>query len=536
MPRIVNIVKKGLYRDSVQLLHISNQVRRLEGVLNAMIAMGTKLNKEILAREGLLTPEGRDAGENDLVIALKISDLADLNGILARVEDLLSKTPTQDLEIYSDLDYALDSNRDINLALVSVPGQYAREVVMKLLDRGLHIHLFSNHVPIEHEVEMKRYAVEKGLLLMGPEAGTSIISGVAIAFANQVRRGPVGIISASGTGLQEVSVLLHRIGLGISHGIGVGGRDLSREVEGIMTLFSIEVLERDPATGVIVVISKPPSQDVTRRVIERIKAGGKGYVTCFIGGEILDIGEKHRGRVIQTRTLHGAALETTRLAKSQLYWEARRMLGIDEKILNKIEDGISRLREGQRYVRGLYVGGTLAYEAMYILKEYVGDIYSNTPLKEEYRLDNPWTSRENTIVDLGGSEFTEGRPHPMIDPSIRVSRIAEEARDPEVAVIMLDFILGYGSHSDPVGAHLDALKRAIESSRSSGRELIVLAHIVGTDSDPQNMLLQREILERLGVVVLPTNAMMALAAAMITMGRADKEFIEEFEEKYLVGF
>jgi len=533
MPGIVNIVKKGLYRDSVQLLHISDQVRRLEGVLNAMIAMGTKLNKEILAREGLLSPEGRDAGENDLIIALKISDLADLDGILAKIEDLLSKTPTQDLEIYSDLDYALDTNRDINLALVSVPGQYAREVVMKLLDRGLHIHLFSDHVPIEHEVEMKRYAVGKGLLLMGPEAGTAIISGVAIAFANQVRRGPVGIISASGTGLQEVSVLLHRIGLGVSHGIGVGGRDLSREVGGIMTLFSIDVLERDDMTEVILIISKPPSKEVVEKVLDRISRGEKRYVTCFVGGDLVDLDPRLRGRVSQAKTLHGAVLETVKIYRPDLYQDAYNKLWFEDRLLVEISEATPRLREGQRYIRGLFTGGTLAYEAMLILSEYVGDIYSNTPLKEDQRLLDPWRSVGNTIIDLGGGEFTEGRAHPMIDPGIRVKRIIEEASDPEVAVIMLDFVLGYGAHPDPVGVHADAIKRAINIARSSGGDLVILAHVVGSEEDPQIASAQEDMLKKLGVIVLPTNATMAISAAMIASRRADQKLLLDFQRKFI---
>jgi succinyl-CoA synthetase alpha subunit len=533
MPRIVNIVKKGLYRDSVHLLHISDHVRRLDGVLNAMIAMGTKLNKEILAREGLLSSEGSDVGENDLIIALKISDLADLNVILAKVEDLLSKTPTQDLEIYSDLDYALDTNRDINLALVSVPGQYAKEVVMKLLDRGLHIHLFSDHVPIEHEVEMKRYAIKKGLLLMGPEAGTSIISGVAIAFANQVRRGPVGIISASGTGLQEVSILLHRIGLGISHGIGVGGRDLSREVGGIMTLFSIGVLERDDMTEVIIIISKPPSKEVIERVLDRISRGEKRYVTCLVGGDIVDLDPRLMGRILQAKTLHGAVLETVKIYRPDLYRDAYNKLWIEDRLLVEISEATSRLREGQRYIRGLFTGGTLAYEAMLILSKYVRDIYSNTPLKEDQRLLDPWRSVGNTIIDLGGGEFTEGRAHPMIDPGIRVMRIIEEASDPEVAVIMLDFVLGYGAHPDPVGVHADAIKRGINIARSSGRDLVILAHVVGSEEDPQIASAQEDLLRKLGVIVLPTNATMAVSAAMIASRRADQKLLLDFQRKFI---
>ena len=407
---------------------------------------------------------------------------------------------------------------------------------MKLLEKGVHVHLFSDHVPIEDEVAMKRYAYEKGLFLMGPEAGTSMISGVAIAFANSVRRGPVGVISASGTGLQEVSVLLHRIGLGVSHGIGVGGRDLSREVGGLMTLFSIDVFESDPETSLVLIISKPPSREVQSKVLDHIAMRGrKKYIACFVGGEIGALGPGVRGRVVQTRTLHAAVLETARSIDPGIYGEAQKALGIDENTLRSIENAIAGLGEGRRYVRGLFTGGTLAYEAMVILSRFVGDIWSNTPLRDDLVLRDPWRSYAHTIVDLGGEEFTEGRAHPMIDPSIRLKRIVDEAMDPEVAVIMLDFVLGYGAHSDPVGAHFNTIKRAVENAESGGRGPVFLAHVVGTDQDPQGLSSQEKILRDLGVIILPTNATMALAAAMIALRRTDGGLREAFSREFLTG-
>ncbi len=537
MPRVVNIVKKGLYRDSVQLLHISERLRGVSGVIDAFIAMGTRLNKELMSREGFLASEGGGAGENDLIVAVKLDDNADLEYISRLVEDLINQPVARDLEVYEDLDLALSINRDINLALVSIPGRYAKEAVMKLLEKGIHVHLFSDHVPIEDEVALKRYAYEKGLLLLGPEAGTSIIGGVAIAFANAVRRGSVGLVSASGTGLQEVSVLLHRIGVGVSHGLGVGGRDLSGEVGGLMTLFSIDVLESDPETSVVIVISKPPSRDVKKKILEHVAVRGrKRYVTCFVGGEIEELDPGVRGRVVQTRTLHAAALEAARIIDHDLYGKAQEILGFDESTLRSIEEAITGLREGQRYVRGLFVGGTLAYESMVILGRFVGDVWSNSPLRDDLRLRDPWMSYGNTVVDLGGGEFTEGRAHPMIDPGIRLKRIVDEARDPEVAVIMLDFVLGYGVHRDPVGAHIDAIRRALMAAGSGGRRVVFLAHIVGTDQDPQGLEAQEGVLRELGVIVLPTNALMALAAAMIALRRADRGLMDMFYREFLAGF
>ncbi|MEM2203885.1 MAG: hypothetical protein QXI22_05975 [Sulfolobales archaeon] len=537
MPRVINIVKKGLYRDSVYLLHIGEELRKVSGVIDAFIAMGTRLNKDLMLREGFLTSDGEDAGENDLIVALKLGEDADIDNISRLVEELLTQHGARGLEVYEDLDLALNINRDINLALVSIPGRYAREVVMKLLERGVHVHLFSDHVPIEDEVAMKRYAYEKGLLLMGPEAGTSIIGGVAIAFANAVRRGSVGVISASGTGLQEVSVLLHRIGLGVSHGIGVGGRDLSREVGGLMTLFSIDVFENDPGTSIVTIVSKPPSREIQHMIFDYIASRGrKSYVTCLVGGEIEPLDPEASKRIVQTRTLHAAVLEAARITDPSLYSEAQKVLSIDGKTIKAIEDAIAGLREGQRYIRGLFTGGTFAYEAMVVLGRFVGDIWSNSPLRDDLRLRDPWKSYGNTVIDLGGEEFTEGRAHPMIDPSIRLKRIVDEARDPEVAVIMLDFVLGYGAHRDPAGAHVDAIKRAMEIAREDGRRIAFLAHVVGTDQDPQDLASQERILRELGVIILPTNATMALAAAMISLRRSDMDLIDMFSREFLRGF
>ncbi len=534
MAVLKNVVRKGLFRDSVQLLHISEEVKKIPGVLDAAVVMGTELNKELLRRQGLLSDEGSQAGGDDLIIAVKLEDGVRFEDVLRRVDELLTSPPTGEAYFYS-IDSAINYLRNANLALISVPGRYAREVAMEFLRRGIHVHLFSDHVPIKDEVELKRYAVSRGLLLMGPEAGTSIINGVAIAFANAVGRGPVGIVAAAGTGLQEVSVLVARAGSGISQGIGVGGRDVKSVVGGIMTLFSIKALEADPGTDVITIVSKPPSPDVQERIVKYVvENGGKKYVTCFIGGRRYSIPGEVRGRVKQTLTLHAAAIESARLAGVGEEG-IRRILPSPEELIKLIDDASSRVREGQRFIRGLFTGGTLAYESMVILKELVGDVWSNTPLKESLRLKDPWRSREHSVIDLGDEVFTAGRPHPMIDPTIRVERIVREAEDPEVAVIMLDLVLGYGSHPDPAASHVEAIRRARELARNGGRELIILAHVVGTDEDPQNASRQENLLRKAGVITLPSNALMALAAALISTRRVDESLIKWFYESFLKG-
>ncbi len=536
MPTVRNVVKKNFFRDSVQLLHLSEEAKKLPGVIDAAVVMGTELNKELLEKQGLLTREGREAGENDMIIAVKTEDSADIEEIISKIEEMLT-APTAAETYYYSIESAIEHLPGANLALVSVPGQYAKEVVKPFLERGIHVHLFSDHVPLEDEIELKRFAAERGLLVMGPEAGTSIINGVAVAFANVVNRGPIGIVAAAGTGLQEVSVLISRAGSGITHGIGVGGRDVKSAVGGIMTLLSMRAFEADPDTQVITIVSKPPSPDVQDKIINFIaNEGKKKYVTCFIGGKDYEIPPVAKGRLVQTRTLHAAALEAVRMISEDLYKEAVKKVFLPpEEVVKIAEAETSKLSEGQKYLRGLFTGGTLTYESLVIFQELLGDVWSNTPLNKDYQLPDPWKSKENSVVDLGEEEFTAGRAHPMIDPTIRVQRIVEEAKDPEVAVLMLDMVIGYGSHPDPAGAHLDAIRKAKEIAKEGGRHLVVLAHVLGTDEDPQNAAEQERKLREAGVIVLPTNALMALTAAMIVTGRTDEALVKSFYEKFLVG-
>ncbi|MEM0046386.1 MAG: hypothetical protein QW039_02580 [Fervidicoccaceae archaeon] len=533
------IVEKNLMRDSLQLMKISEELKKLSGVLEAIVAMGTETNKEIAKQLGLLLPEVEKAGDSDLFIAIAAKDNASLDNALAKARELLSAPVSGGEMEYLDLESAISALPDANLAIVSVPGEYARDVTMKLLERGIHVHLFSDHVPEEHEVELKKYAYERGLLVLGPGAGTSIINGKAIAFANAVRRGPIGIIAAAGTGLQEVSSLIHNMGLGISHGLGVGGGDVKNYVGGLMTKLSLLYLERDPSTKIITIVSKPPQQETLDSILNfAAENTKKPIVLGFMGKVDMRIPEGMGERVSVARTLHATALEAVRLVSQSTYEQIWEKYTIPfGKLRDSLKPHYEKLKSSQKYIRALYTGGTLTSEALMIFDLLGIEIYSNAPLKGQRKLEDPFKSVGNTVVDLGEEEFTAGRAHPMIDPTIRRIRLIDEAKDPEVAVILMDFVLGYGSHPDPAGAHLDAIREAKRIAERDGRHLIIIGYVLGVKEDPQGFEEQVRKLESEGVLVYPTNAISALAAATAALrGNLDSKKLDVLYEEYLKAY
>ncbi|MEM3491499.1 MAG: hypothetical protein QXO53_05565, partial [Fervidicoccaceae archaeon] len=532
-------VEKNLMRDSLQLMKISEELKKLSGVLEAIVAMGTETNKEIAKQLGLLLPEVEKAGDSDLFIAIAAKDNASLDNALAKARELLSAPVSGGEMEYLDLESAISALPDANLAIVSVPGEYARDVTMKLLERGIHVHLFSDHVPEEHEVELKKYAYERGLLVLGPGAGTSIINGKAIAFANAVRRGPIGIIAAAGTGLQEVSSLIHNMGLGISHGLGVGGGDVKNYVGGLMTKLSLLYLERDPSTKIITIVSKPPQQETLDSILNfAAENTKKPIVLGFMGKVDMRIPEGMGERVSVARTLHATALEAVRLVSQSTYEQIWEKYTIPfGKLRDSLKPHYEKLKSSQKYIRALYTGGTLTSEALMIFDLLGIEIYSNAPLKGQRKLEDPFKSVGNTVVDLGEEEFTAGRAHPMIDPTIRRIRLIDEAKDPEVAVILMDFVLGYGSHPDPAGAHLDAIREAKRIAERDGRHLIIIGYVLGVKEDPQGFEEQVRKLESEGVLVYPTNAISALAAATAALrGNLDSKKLDVLYEEYLKAY
>ena len=307
---------------------------------------------------------------------------------------------------------------------------------------------------------------------MGPDCGTAILNGIPLGFANVVRRGAIGVVAASGTGLQQVTCLLDRLGAGVSQAIGTGGHDLSHEVGGITMLQSIEALAADPATRVIVLISKPPAADVATRVLEQACAAGKPVVVCFLG---VDPKTVESGDLKGAGTLEDAAYLAASLAGAEP--PKREPL----KGLAKTP----KFAPTQKYIRGLYSGGTFCFEASLLLSQVLSPVYSNTPVGGTLRLDDVWRSKAHTLVDLGDDVFTRGRPHPMIDHRLRNERIAKEADDAETAVILLDVVLGYGSHMDPASEIVPAIEGARKRAATAGREVAFVGFVCGTDRDPQ---------------------------------------------------
>ena len=539
MSKVSNIVKKNFHRDSVQLLHLSEEAKKIEGIKDAAVVMGTTTNKEILEKLSLLTDEGRAASESDMILAVMADTQSIIDSTMKQIEEMVLKPPAAKGRSFYSVDAALQAVPDANLAVVSIPGEHAREVVLKLLDKGLSVHLFSDHVPPDHELELKQYARERGLLVMGPGAGTSIIGGKAIAFANAVKRGKISVVAAAGTGLQEVTVLLSEAGLGVSEALGTGGGDVKAKIGGITTLQSIEALEQDPATSTVLVVSKPPDADVKKGILDHIaNKTKKQYVTCFVGPESYAVPASARGRIKATKTLHAAVLEAVRAVEPDRHAEIAKQFSISQSELTALAGKISKgLGEKQRYVRGLYTGGTFAYETLVILGRMIGDVYSNARIDPKLKLADSYKSEKDSIVDLGEEEFTVGRAHPMIDPTIRKMRLVEEAKDPGVAVIIMDVMLGYGSHSDPAGAMLSAVADAKKIAERDGRVLPILAHVCGTEQDPQPLSQQIKKLRNAGIEVFPTNALMAIAGALISRkGKISSSIMEDVYGTFLTGF
>ena len=534
-----NLVRRNFHRDSVQLLQLSESAKKIDGVIDAAVVMGTSTNKEILAKLTILTDDGKNATESDMILAVSAESETLIEKALALIQEMVLKPPTSKGQRYYSVDAALQALPDANLAVVSIPGEYARELVLKVLDKGLNVHLFSDHVPSEHELELKQYARQRGLLVMGPGAGTAMISGKAIGFANVVNRGKVGIVAAAGTGLQEVSVLLSESDIGISAGLGTGGGDVKDKVGGITMLQCIDALEKDTSTDLIVLVSKPPDPKVRAKLLERVSTETKKrYVTCFLGSESYELPEPCRSRVKRTKTLHAAIMETIRSLEGDNRVGVEKRLEIKPAELKAKSDRIANdLKPSQKYLRGLYTGGTLAYETLVILDRMIGQVYSNAPIGSRPKLRNSNMSVEDSIVDLGEEEFTAGRAHPMIDPTVRQLRLVEEAKDREVAVIMMDIMLGYGSHPDPAGAMLGAIAQARHIAKSNGCTLPILAHVCGTEQDPQPLSQQVRKLEEVGVYVFPTNAMMAMAGVLIShRGRISESALQEVYKELLGAF
>ena len=480
-------VRPGAYYDSVVLMQLQRALTGLPGVLDAGVVMATPANLEVLSASGLEPGEDVPAGPHDLLIAVKAESDAAAGEALSRVDALLQVRRgggEQDFRPRS-LASALKLLPEARWVLISVPGRYAAGVADEALDNGRNVFLYSDNVPVADELALKRKARSRGLLVLGPDCGTAVIGGVGLGFANRVRRGAIGLVGASGTGLQAIMSHIHTLGFGISQAIGTGGRDLSGGVGGITAAQALDLLRRDPETRVIVLVSKPPAPEVALRLLALARAAGKPVVAQFLGAPL-------PGRRLGNLRFAASLSEAAELAV--------RLLEVGDRARSQPHLGSS----GQRYLRGLFSGGTLAYEALLGLSAFLAPMFSNAPLSDSQRLSDPLHSQGHTILDLGADEFTVGRLHPMMDFDLRRRRLRQEASDPQVGLILLDVVLGEGAYADPAGELAPEIERVLEEARSASRTLEIAVLVIGTDEDPQNLPMQIATLERAGASVCRT--------------------------------
>ncbi|WP_346938656.1 acyl-CoA synthetase FdrA [uncultured Clostridium sp.] len=516
---LYTVIEKNSYQDSINLMLLTNLINTLEGVTKCSIMMGTDANKDIFRNSGLSTAEVESAAPSDMVIAVETSDEKVVENVLNEtnkfLNDLAVKKKKDKIESVTNLESALEEMPDANLALFSIPGEYAADEIEKALDKGLNVFSFTDNVSLEDEVRLKKKAHEKGLLLMGPDCGTGVISSIPIAFTNVVRPGNIGIVGASGTGIQEVTTIIDRLGGGVVHAIGTGGRDLSEDVNAITVRDAILGLEYHDPTDVIVVISKPPAKKVRDEIVELLQSVTKPVVAIFLGEKP----EHHEGNVYLAHTLEETAKIAVDLANNR---------PVKLNYLEDIEHELKTTLAPNKTVKGLYSGGTLAAEAGMLISEALelGGLIK----KEGYILN----ANGYEVMDLGDDMYTQGKPHPMIDPEVRINKIREYAKDENTGVILLDCVLGYGSHPDMAGALSGAIKEAIQTAKEDGRGLYFVATVCGTEKDPQSYEESVKILKECGVLVEDSNAKavrLALKLKGIDFTEVDKQVVETNVEK-----
>jgi FdrA protein len=492
-------VRRGVYHDSVGLMQVSRTVGGLDGVEAALIAMATELNLGFLEPMGF-HPDALDAGPDDLLVAIRARDEQALAAALTTLEAALAGPtggrgrgwgPAPPPRTTAA---ALAEVGGADLVLISTPGEHAFVEALDALRGGANVMIFSDNVPVDAEVPLKREAGERGLLVMGPDCGTAILGGVGLGFANVVRPGPVGVVAATGTGAQQLTCLLDDAAVGVSHVVGVGGRDLTADVGAASTLHALQALDADPATELIVVLSKPPAETVAARVRE----AAAGCATPTVLGLIGPDGDDLTG--VARTVLDRLGVD----APEPAAWPP----------LRRGEAGDAR----PGLLRGLFAGGTLCTEAMVIASRRLGPIRSNVPLEPGWGLDRPGSGDGHVMLDLGEDRYTRGRPHPMIDQQPRIERLQAEADDERVGVVLLDVVLGHGAHPDPAGELAPAIRAVRKTAADGGRELAVVASVCGTASDPQGRDRQVATLRESGASVHLSNAAAARQAVRLAGG------------------
>jgi FdrA protein len=509
------LVEPNRYFDSVFLMRISQELEGLPGVSRAIVAMGTPVNVDNLRRVGFALEEtGSRILPDSLLIAMDAESEKVFDVVNERLDELLAGT-TDDGEASADRPSSLRDAASIdpsaNLALISVPGEYAAREARQALRQGLHVMLFSDNVSVEDEIALKDEAIEQGLLMMGPDCGTAIVNDVPLGFANACRPGTIGIVGASGTGIQEISSLVHRLGGGISQAIGTGGRDLSSEVAGRMTSFGIGALAENQDTAVIVVVSKAPAPSVADAVIATLEEAEKPAVVHFVSAKPRP---KH-GRIEFAESLEEAATLACRAAGLAV------PISRADSTAAPAQDGTARtaphnLAHGR--VVGLFCGGTLCQEAWSLMHRAGVDVVSNVAADPAKKVHPEAQVAGNVLWDLGDDAFTVGRPHPMIEPSLRDDLVVRHANDSTVGLILVDCVIGYAAHADPARSLAEAARSAMEAAKADGRTLAVLASVTGTDLDPQGYAAQRKKLGSAGIFVAESNAAAVRMAIELLQG------------------
>lgn len=496
-------ISANLYKDSVALMRVAQGLLALPGVVNATLQMGNPANKDILREAGLLHKAVQDAGPSDVMVVVQARSAAECAAAVASCQAQLAGTQASgagagEAQALPRTNLAMGQAglSGANLVQISVPGPYAAAEALKAIKLGMHVFLFSDNVPLAQEAALKQEATRRGLLVMGPDCGTAIISGVPLGFANAVRRGNIGLVAASGTGLQEVSTQIHRMGGGVSHALGTGGRDVYEEVGGATMLQGISLLAADPGTKVIAIVSKPPAPAVAQRVMDALRASGKPSVVLFLGANP-SAPQAGKGPALRiAHTLVDCAATAVRLAGVKR--QAPAHYPLPRKPV---------FAKSQKYLRALYAGGTFTAEAQSLWAQAGLKVWSNVPLDPALQLPNPrQASREHTALDLGDDAFTVGRPHPMIDQAARIERLLIEAADPSVRVILLDAVIGWGAHSNPAAELARAITQAKALAAKRGRPLAVVGFVCGTEADPQVLSQQESVLRKAGMVLAGNSA------------------------------
>jgi len=483
------LIRAGAYLDSVVLLELQRRLSAEPGVLRVAAVMATPANQEVLAEASLGNDETSAARPDDLVVVVEAVDDAGAAAALSRVDELLTQrrqVAATDARPRS-LESALRLLPSAHWVLVSVPGAYAAEVAWSALGAGRHVFLFSDHVPLAEEVALKRAARQRGLLVLGPDCGTAVIAGTGLGFANRVKLGPVGIVAASGTGCQQLLALLDHAGVGVSNALGVGGRDLSAAVGGRSTREALRRLDADPAVELIVLVSKPPADDVATDIREFAAALDTPVEIALLGPGQPDLTAAAE-RVLQ------------RLGHAVPEWPVTGLDRLDhregkldhrEGKLDHPEGKLDHREQANRkgdLLQGLFVGGTLRDEAALI------------------------AGGEHPMVDFGADELTQGRAHPMIDPAIRLEHLSRVADDPRTGAVLLDVVLGHGAEPDPAAALAPVVRDVVTNG------VPVVVSCVGTTGDPQGLDAQRAALAEAGAEVHLSNAR-ATRRALELLGR-----------------